>query len=88
MTAHEVRRALAVPYRQLKEQVPEVVDALGDVDAASMADGVLSAKAKELIAPAVRAARECGGCNAPTHLARCARARPRWRSRRRWPGAS
>jgi alkylhydroperoxidase/carboxymuconolactone decarboxylase family protein YurZ len=59
-----MRRALAPPYRQLTEQIPEVVDALGEVHAASIADGLLSAKVKELIALAIGTTRECDGCNA------------------------
>ncbi len=62
MTAHEVRKELAVPARQLKEQIPDVLQAFGEVQRAAMADGVLSAKVKELIALAIGATRECDGC--------------------------
>jgi AhpD family alkylhydroperoxidase len=61
-SAREVRRELAGPYRELKEHIPDVLDAFDAVHAAVMADGVLSAKVKELIALAIGATRECDGC--------------------------
>jgi AhpD family alkylhydroperoxidase len=61
-TAYEVRRELAAPYRQLAEQIPEVMEAFNEVSRAAMADGVLPAKVKELIALAIGATRECDGC--------------------------
>jgi AhpD family alkylhydroperoxidase len=61
-TAHDVRKELAGPYRQLTEQIPDVMAAFGEVHRAAMADGVLPAKVKELIALAIGATRECDGC--------------------------
>jgi AhpD family alkylhydroperoxidase len=61
-SAHDVRKELAGPYRQLKEHIPDVMEAFGTVHEAAMADGVLSGKVKELIALAIGATRECDGC--------------------------
>ena len=61
-SAREVRKELAGPYRQLQEHIPDVLKAFGAVHGAAMADGVLPAKVKELIALAIGATRECDGC--------------------------
>jgi AhpD family alkylhydroperoxidase len=61
-SAHEVRRDLAEPARRLREHIPDVVDSYATMQRAAMADGVLSAKVKELIALAIGATRECDGC--------------------------
>jgi AhpD family alkylhydroperoxidase len=61
-TAHEVRKDLAQPTRDLRENIPEVMDAFGALHRVTMAEGALSAKVKELIALAISATRECDGC--------------------------
>lgn len=59
---HQVTAELAGPYRELRELVPEVVSAYAALHHASMGDGELSAKMKELIALAIAVTRECDGC--------------------------
>ncbi|MGB0093970.1 MAG: carboxymuconolactone decarboxylase family protein [Solirubrobacteraceae bacterium] len=48
--------------RQLRRDVPEVIEAYATMLRAVMVDGAVSAKVKELIALAIAATRECDGC--------------------------
>jgi AhpD family alkylhydroperoxidase len=59
---HTVQEDLRQPYRALREAIPGVVSAYSALSAAAMAEGVLSAKTKELIALAISITRECDGC--------------------------
>ena len=64
-SAHDVMQDLREPARQLRQDVPEVIEAYATMRRAVMVDGALSAKVKELIALAIAATRECDGCIAP-----------------------
>ncbi len=59
---HQVTDELRAPYRELSEAIPEVMAGANAMHVAAMADGVLSAKTKELIALAISITRECDGC--------------------------
>jgi len=61
-TAHETSRELAPAQRQLREHVPEVMDAYAAMGQAALSEGALPASFKELIALAIAATRECDGC--------------------------
>ena len=50
------------PYRELGEAIPDVMAAYRALGGASMAEGALSTKTKELIALAISVTRECDGC--------------------------
>jgi AhpD family alkylhydroperoxidase len=59
---HQVQEDLRLPYRSLREAIPEVMTAYHALGMAAMADGALTAQTKELIALAVSITRECDGC--------------------------
>ena len=59
---NEVIGELRQPARDLRDHIPDVIGAYADMQRAAMAEGVLSAKVKELIALAVAITRECDGC--------------------------
>jgi AhpD family alkylhydroperoxidase len=59
---HQVQADLRDSYRELGERIPDVVAAYTALSGAAMADGVVSAKTKELIALAIAITRECDGC--------------------------
>ena len=59
---NEVIGELRQPARELRDHIPDVIGAYADMQRAAMAEGVLSAKVKELIALAVAITRECDGC--------------------------
>lgn len=59
---NEVLGELRQPARELREHIPDVIGAYAEMQRAVMADGVLPAKVKELIALAVAVTRECDGC--------------------------
>ncbi|MGB3409809.1 MAG: carboxymuconolactone decarboxylase family protein [Microthrixaceae bacterium] len=61
-SAKEILDDLSLPVRALREQIPEVFAGYGAMSAAAMADGVLDAKTKELIALAIAVAKQCDGC--------------------------
>ena len=71
-TAHDVRKELAGPARDLREHIPDVLEGYRAMGGAVMTDGALPAKIKELIALAIAATRECDGCIA-AHAAGVAR---------------
>lgn len=50
------------PARALREEIPDVLSAFGQLSKAAMAEGVLATKTKELIALAIAVTRECDGC--------------------------
>jgi AhpD family alkylhydroperoxidase len=59
---HQVTDDLRAPYRELTEAIPNVMAGYNALHVAAMADGVLSAGTKELIALAIAITRECDGC--------------------------
>ena len=59
---HDVQHELAGPYRELGALLPDVVASYAALHRASMSDGALSSKTKELIALAIAITRECDGC--------------------------
>ncbi len=60
-SAHKTMQDLAEPARQLRGEIPEVIDAYATMQRAVMVDGALPAKVKELIALAISATRQCDG---------------------------
>jgi AhpD family alkylhydroperoxidase len=59
---HDVQADLKGPARDLREHIPETYKGFAQLNAASMAEGVLSARTKELIALAIGVADRCDGC--------------------------
>ena len=64
MDAHytEVIDALKEPTRSLRGASPEVWAGFGQLHAAAVADGALSATVKELMALAIAVVKQCDGC--------------------------
>ena len=60
--ARHLNTELAQSGRRLRQAIPEVYDAYSVLHKATLADGALSAKTKELIALAIAVTRECDGC--------------------------
>jgi AhpD family alkylhydroperoxidase len=71
-SAHQTMQDLAEPARQLRDGIPEVIDAYATMQRAVIVDGALPAKVKELIALAISATKQCDGCIA-SHARRVAR---------------
>jgi AhpD family alkylhydroperoxidase len=61
-SARQSQRELAVHGRRLRDAIPQVYEGYAALSRASMADGALPAKVKELIALAIAVTRECDGC--------------------------
>ncbi len=61
-TAREMQNELNVAGRRLRQAIPEVYDRYAALHRASISDGVLPARIKELIALAIAVTRECDGC--------------------------
>jgi AhpD family alkylhydroperoxidase len=59
---HDVQAELRGPARELREHIPETYKGFAQMHAASLAEGELSAKVKELIALAIAVADRCDGC--------------------------
>ena len=59
---HDVQTDLRGPARDLRERIPETYKGFAQLHAASMAEGALSARMKELIALAIAVADRCDGC--------------------------
>jgi AhpD family alkylhydroperoxidase len=59
---HQMQSDLRGPYRELGEAIPDVMAAYRALGGASMAEGALTTKTKELIALAISVTRECDGC--------------------------
>lgn len=53
---------LREPTRELRDAIPETWGGFSDMHRAAVADGVLPAKVKELIALAIAVAEGCDGC--------------------------
>jgi AhpD family alkylhydroperoxidase len=66
MTEHrhgrDVLQPLAAEGRALRQMIPEVYQAFGDLHTASMAAGELDVATKELIALALSISLQCDGC--------------------------
>ncbi len=62
ITAHEHQHELIAAGRRLREAIPDVYAGYAGLQRAAMADGVLPARVKELIALAIAVTRECDGC--------------------------
>jgi AhpD family alkylhydroperoxidase len=60
--AHELAEELTAKGRALREAIPGVFSGYAELSRAALADGALAARAKELIALAIAATRECDGC--------------------------
>jgi AhpD family alkylhydroperoxidase len=60
--AREHLRDLREPTKDLRRQIPEVFQGFLDTSQATMTDGALSAKHKELIALALAVSEHCEGC--------------------------
>jgi AhpD family alkylhydroperoxidase len=71
--ARKVLDDLRDPVRELRDHIPDVWSAYAHIHRAAMAEGDLSAKAKELIALAVAVTRQCDGSIA-SHARGAARA--------------
>jgi len=59
---HDVQADLRGPARDLREHIPETYQGFAQLNAASLADGALSSRIKELIALAIAVADRCDGC--------------------------
>jgi AhpD family alkylhydroperoxidase len=59
---HDVRADLRGPARELREHIPETYKGFAQLHDASLAQGALSTKFKELIALAIAVADRCDGC--------------------------
>lgn len=62
MEYSEVITSLAEPTKSLREASPDVWAGFGALHKAAVADGVLSAKVKELMALAIAVVKQCDGC--------------------------
>ena len=58
----EIIAELAGPTRELREAAPEAWAGFGALHAAAVADGVLPARVKELMALAIAVVKHCDGC--------------------------
>lgn len=74
MTHKEILDELRRPTRALREQLPGVFEAYGEMSKSVFTDGALDAKTKELIALAIAVSKQCDGCIA-SHARAAARRR-------------
>lgn len=68
-----VLEPLREPSRALRQHIPDVLKGFAELHRAALADGVLSASTKELIALAIAVSSQCDGCIA-SHARGAARA--------------
>ena len=61
-TAHEVIEELRDPTRALRQAAPEAWAGFAQLHDAAVADGVLPARVKELMALAIAVVKHCDGC--------------------------
>lgn len=59
---HDVQTGLRGPARDLREHIPETYKGFAQLHGASMAEGALTTRVKELIALAIAVADHCDGC--------------------------
>jgi AhpD family alkylhydroperoxidase len=63
MTDHRAVAAdLALPTRQLRNAIPDVWAGFAELHRTAVADGVLPARIKELMALAIAVVKQCDGC--------------------------
>jgi AhpD family alkylhydroperoxidase len=62
VTHKEILDELRHPVRELREELPAVFAAYGQLSKAVFTDGALDAKTKELIALAIAVSKQCDGC--------------------------
>jgi AhpD family alkylhydroperoxidase len=60
--AHEVLAELREPTRELRKAIPEAWSGFGALHEHALADGVLPARLKELVALAISVSKQCDGC--------------------------
>lgn len=58
----DVREELRVPSRELRHAIPQVYAGYRQLHDSALAEGVLDARTKELIALAIAVSKECDGC--------------------------
>lgn len=63
MTHKHILDELRQPVKDLREHIPGVFEGYGALNTAAIADGVLDAKTKELIALAIAVTKQCDGMN-------------------------
>ncbi len=61
-TAKEIRDELRGPARQLRDEIPDVFRAYGELARAATAEGELSSATKEFAALAIALIKQCDGC--------------------------
>ena len=59
---HQIAEELRGPPRELRSEIPDVLKGYSQLHAATMAEGVLSKKIKELMALAISVVNRCDGC--------------------------
>ncbi len=59
---HEVQNALMPLGKELRHEIPEVYTAFNALHAATMGEGALDKKTKELIALSIAVTQKCDGC--------------------------
>ena len=59
---HDVLKDLGTQHRALRQDIPEIYKAFGELSSAALADGALSSKVKELMAMAIGVVHGCDGC--------------------------
>ncbi len=59
---HQITEDLKAPYRELVQAIPDVMGGYGAMHKATMVEGALSTRMKELVALAIAITRECDGC--------------------------
>ena len=59
---HDVAADLREPTIALRKAIPETWGAFGQMHASAVADGVLPAKVKEMMALAIAVVKQCDGC--------------------------
>ncbi len=64
MKHKEILRELAEPTRALRSYIPGVFEGYAAMSKATITDGALDAKTKELIALAISVTKQCDGCMA------------------------
>jgi AhpD family alkylhydroperoxidase len=60
--SHDVVEGLRQPTRELRRLIPETWTAFGALHERAVADGVIPARVKELVALAIAVSRQCDGC--------------------------
>ncbi len=61
-SARKIQDELRAPARALREDIPDVMRGFGELHAAAMKTGEVSAKHKELMALAISITKQCDGC--------------------------